>query len=92
MSFLHKREYLNEGDVVVVNCSHQCNVMLTTDDNFRRYRSGQAFQYYGGFYKHLPARIGVPETGYWNITLDLGGGSATIRHSITVIKAIESAA
>ena len=86
MSFLHKREYLDGGDVVIVNCSHQCNVMLTDDDNFQRYKGGQQFQYHGGFYKRLPARIGVPRTGYWNITLDLGGGSANIRHSISVIK------
>ncbi len=86
MSFLHKREYLNAGDVVVVNCSHQCNVMLTDDDNFRRYKSGQQFHYRGGFYQRLPARIGVPQTGYWNITLDLAGGSANIRHSISVIR------
>jgi hypothetical protein len=60
--------------------------MLTTDDNFRKYRSGQQFRYHGGFYKYLPARIAVPETGWWNISLDLGGGSATVRHSISVMK------
>ncbi|MDX6696204.1 MAG: hypothetical protein QOF02_3807 [Blastocatellia bacterium] len=86
MSFLHKREYLDEGDVVVVNCSHQCNVMLTTDENFQRYRRGDEFHYHGGFYKRLPARIPVPRTGQWNITLDLGGGNANIRYSINIIK------
>jgi uncharacterized protein DUF1883 len=60
--------------------------MLTTDDDFRKYRGGRQFQYYGGFYKYLPARIAVPETGWWNITLDLGGGRATVRHSISIIK------
>jgi hypothetical protein len=29
----------------------------------------------------------VPGDGYWNITLDLGGGSASIRHSIGILKA-----
>jgi hypothetical protein len=86
MSFLHQREYLDEGDVVVVDCSHQCNVMLTTDNDFQNYRSGRAFHYRGGFFKRLPARIAVPHTGYWNITLDLGGGSANIKYSINVIK------
>lgn len=86
MSFLHKREYLNEGDIVVVDCDYQCNVMLTDDINFRRYRNGGGFDYHGGFYERLPARIPVPDTGYWNITLDLGGGSANVRYSINVIK------
>jgi hypothetical protein len=83
MTFLHKREYLNRGDVVEVNCSHQCNVMLTDDANFHKYKSlGGNFRYYGGFCNRLPARIMVPSSGYWNITLDLNGGSANIRHSM----------
>jgi len=87
MHFLHKREYLNAGDVVVVNCSHRCNIRLMSDSDFASYRRGGAHRYYGGHYDRLPARIAAPQDGYWNITLDLGGGSASIRHSIEVLKA-----
>ncbi len=87
MSFLHKRMHLNYGDTVVVDCSHQCNVIILTDTNFSNYRSGRRCQYHGGFFKMLPARIQAPSTGYWNVVLDLGGGSANIRHSISVIPA-----
>lgn len=87
MNFLHSREYLEKGDVVVVDCSHQCNVMLTDDSNFQRYRSGSRFEYFGGHYTRLPAQITAPRSGHWNITIDLGGGSATIRHSIQIIRA-----
>ena len=86
MNFLHSREHLNKGDVVVIDCSHQCNIMLTNDLNFRKYKSGQKFKYYGGLFEMLPARIAAPETGYWNITIDLGGGSARIKHSIEIIR------
>ena len=86
MNFLHSREHLNEGDIVEVDCSHQCNVRLTTDTNFANFKRGRAHQYFGGFYKMLPARIAAPHTGYWNITIDLGGGSANIRHSINIIR------
>lgn len=87
MSFLHKRLHLNQGDVVVVNCSHQCNVMLLTDVNFNNYRRGARFEYRGGFFKMLPAKIAAPHGGEWNIVLDLGGRSASVRHSISVIPA-----
>jgi hypothetical protein len=60
-------------------------VMLTTDNDFQNYRHGRQFRYHGGFFKRLPARIAVPYTGYWNITIDLGGGSANIQYSINVI-------
>jgi hypothetical protein len=86
MQFLHKREYLHHNDVVVVDCSHQCNIRLLDDTNFHRYRSGQPHRYHGGFYKELPARITAPYDGFWNITLDLGAGSANIRHSISIVK------
>jgi Domain of unknown function (DUF1883) len=86
MSFLHSREYLDQGDVVVVNCSHQCNIMLMDDGNFQSYKSGRRFTHYGGFYKMLPARIAAPSTGNWNIVLDLGGGRANISHSIQILR------
>lgn len=87
MNFLHKREYLNAGDVVVVNCSHQCNVLLLDDGNFSHYQHGRQYRYFGGHYKRLPVRIGVPDSGEWNIVIDLGGGSASVRHSIEVLRA-----
>ena len=87
MQFLHQREYLNQGDVVVVNCSHRCNIRLMSDSDFASYRQGGSHHYFGGHYDRLPARIAVPQDGYWNITLDLGGGRASIRHSIGILKA-----
>ncbi|WP_099137371.1 DUF1883 domain-containing protein [Xenorhabdus budapestensis] len=89
MHFLHKRMHLNQGDIVEVDCSHQCNILLMTDSNFNNYKNRRRFQHHGGggFFRQLPARLGVPYSGYWNVTIDLGGGSANIRHSISVIPA-----
>ncbi|MEN4910791.1 DUF1883 domain-containing protein [Erwinia amylovora] len=78
---------LNAGDIVVVDCSHQCNIMILTDHNFSNYKRGSRFEYHGGHYKMLPARIQVPHDGEWNVVLDLGGRGANIRHSISVIRA-----
>ena len=60
---------------------------LMSDGDFESYRRGGTHRYHGGHYERLPARIATPSSGYWNITLDLGGGSASIRHSINVLKA-----
>jgi hypothetical protein len=86
MQFIHSREYLHEGDIVVVHCSHQCNVRVMDDSNFRSFQSGGQHKYYGGFYRQLPARIAVPHDGEWNVTLDLGGGNANFRYSIDYLK------
>ena len=84
--FIHDRQYLAEGDIVIVNCDHQCNVRVMDDSNFSSFRSGGRHHYHGGFYKRLPARITVPSDGYWNVTIDLGGGRANIRYSINYLK------
>jgi hypothetical protein len=75
--FIHAQEQLSAGDVVAVHCSHQCNIRLMDDANFRSYRSGGQHTYYGGFYKMFPARIVVPHSGHWNVTIDLGAAPQT---------------
>jgi hypothetical protein len=70
MEFMHEREYLKRGDIVVVDCSHRCNVRLMTDSDFQSFRGGKSHRYYGGHYDRLPARIVVPDDGWWNVTLD----------------------
>ncbi len=85
--FIHGRENLATGDVVQVDCDTQCNVLLLSDANFASYKRGQAYTYYGGFFTHFPASIAAPHSGYWNVVVDLGGGSANIRYSINVIRA-----
>ena len=86
MDFIHARKYLDRGDIVVVQCDYQANVLLTDDSNFHFYKSGQNFRHFGGHFTHYPARIKVPSTGYWNVTIDLGGGAANIKYSIDVLK------
>ncbi|EML9401036.1 DUF1883 domain-containing protein [Citrobacter werkmanii] len=89
MQFLHNRMHLNAGDVVVVDCSHQCNILLTTDSNFNSYKNNRGFHHHGGggFFERLPTRLVAPHMGYWNVTIDLGGGSGNVTHSIRVIPA-----
>jgi hypothetical protein len=84
--FIHAREYLHAGDVVIVQCSHQCNVVVMDDQSFQAYRRGQQFEHYGGFFTHFPARVRVPSAGDWNTVIDLGGGAANIRYDISYLK------
>lgn len=87
MDFIHTDEYLNRGDVVVVDCDTQCNVMLTDDINFSRFRRGDSCDYRGGFYDRFPVRIAAPQSGRWHITIDVGEGySANIHYSINVVR------
>jgi Domain of unknown function (DUF1883) len=86
MRFVHAREYLNAGDVVVVQCSHQCNVRIMSDADFQSFKNSGAHNYHGSHFKRLPARIAVPHAGYWNITVDLGGSPSAFKYGISYLK------
>ena len=70
MKFIHQREHLNEDDIVVIECSHPCNIRLMSDAHFRSFKNGGRHSYHGGAFKDFPARITAPSTGFWNITID----------------------
>ncbi|MFJ3483138.1 DUF1883 domain-containing protein [Pseudomonas sp. NPDC090202] len=70
MKFIHQREQLNEGDIVVIECSSPCNIRLMNDANFRSFKNGGRHTYHGGAFDRFPAKIPAPSSGFWNITLD----------------------
>lgn len=70
MKFIHQREQLEEGDLVVIQCSQPCNIRLMNDANFRAFRNRGRHTYHGGAFIKFPAKIRVPSSGFWNITLD----------------------
>lgn len=85
--FVHAREKLLKGDIVIVQCSHQCNVLVMDDQNFAAYRQRQKCTFYGGHFTHFPAKVAVPSDGHWNTVIDLGGREAAIQHTINYYRA-----
>ena len=86
MDFVHyDLGQLSDGSVVEVELDTRANVLLLDATNFQRYRRGDSHNYYGGEALQSPVRIGVPHGGHWHVPLDLGGGSGSIRSSVSVI-------
>jgi predicted membrane-bound spermidine synthase len=93
MKFIHQREHLNEDDIVVIQASQPCNIRLMSDANFRSFKNGGRHTYHGGAFDRFPAKITVPSSGYWNITLDTVTRRAisvtrkpTLTHSIKIVR------
>ncbi len=80
---IHSREYLSSGDLVVVNCTHQSNVLVMDDTNFRAYQRGGHASYYGGFFTHFPARVRVPHAANWNVVLEAPDNA---RYGMSVVR------
>lgn len=84
MEHLHKRDFIQRGRTVSVELDNQANVKLMDDSNYRNYRNGRRYKYFGGLAERTPFNIEVPQDGMWNIVIDLGGYSGSIRHSIEI--------
>ena len=85
MRYLHQRRELKKGDIVQLDCDTQCNFMLLTDRDYSAYQQVRRFEYLGGTFKRFPARITVPESGPWNIIIDLASATGEIQYNITVV-------
>ena len=85
MRFIHQRRKLEQGEIVQLDCDTQCNFMLLTDADYAAYQQIRRFNYYGGTFKHFPARIPVPHAGDWNIIIDLAGAAGEIQYNITIV-------
>jgi len=86
MDFIYLRDHIGKGQVAVIDCTMQSNVMLTDDGNFSKFKNGSDYRYFGGFFTHFPAYVFPPSSGYWNISIDLGQGySGEYEYSINVL-------
>jgi hypothetical protein len=77
---------VSKGSVVEVKLSGtEANVQLLDYSNLLSYRRGGSFRYYGGHFRRSPARITVPSTGSWYVTVDLGGYGGSVNASVKVL-------
>lgn len=78
-------KYLDKGQVVEVQLSAAANVRLMDSSNYSNYKNGRKHTYYGGYVTRSPHRITVPSSGHWYVTIDLGGYSGSVKHSVQVL-------
>lgn len=63
-----------EGNLSVeVNLNHAADVFLVDSSNFRKYKSGQRFTYFGGHYTRTPVHISVEGADRWYLIVRGGG-------------------
>ncbi len=85
MNYLHQEYDAGPGDVIEVTLDHAANVLLLDTANYSNYRSGNAYQYRGGYVRSSPFRISPPNQGRWHLVIDLGGNAGTVRATVRVL-------
>lgn len=58
---------------VEVELNHAADVFLVDSNNYRKYNSGQRFEYFGGNYTRTPVNITVNGAGRWYLIVRGGG-------------------
>lgn len=88
MNFTHYNlGHLDRGSVVVVTLAGSAaNVRLMDSANLSSYRNGRQHQYIGGLAKSSPARLQVPRSGNWHVTVDMQGLRGTVRSGVQVVR------
>ena len=80
--------YQPRGAVVEVTLSGSAaNVRLMDSSNFQNYRSGRRHKYYGGLMRRSPARLVIPHSGHWHVTVDMQGLRGQTRSAVRVVPA-----
>ncbi len=87
MKFTHyPLNYQERGAVVEITLSGSAaNVRLMDSTNFNSYKNGRRHTYHGGLIQRSPARLVVPGSGTWHVTVDMQGLRGQTRSSIRVI-------
>jgi hypothetical protein len=86
MDFVHyDLGQLRPGQVVQITLSLAAHVRLLDPANFDKYRTGQAYQFFGAYMTRSPAQVRVPSAGHWHLAVDLGGAQGTLTSSVTIL-------
>jgi hypothetical protein len=87
MRFMHHDlGNLKGGEVVEITLSGSAaNVKLLDTSNFTSYKNGRRHRYIGGHATKSPVRLGIPHSGHWHVTVDLGGYRGQVRSGVRVL-------
>ena len=80
----YKLGNLEKETIVEVDISCAANVCLMDGCNFRRYKAGNCFRYYGGYMTYSPCSFTIPNYDAWYIVIDFGGEGGYIMSSVEV--------
>jgi hypothetical protein len=77
--------YLEAGSVVEVSIDTRAFVRLVDEPNFRAYRSGCQYRFFGGEAVRSPVPLEVPHSAHWHVVVDFNGGSGQVRSTVNVL-------
>ncbi len=77
MNYQHFNINAKGGEIVQVELSSQAHVYLLDDENYKNYKTAREYKSLGGLATISPYKIIVPQSGHWNLVVDLEGFAGT---------------
>jgi hypothetical protein len=72
MKFLHKTFELKKKEIIEVHIDVATKVKFMTGRDFKNYKLGKTYTYYGGLFEESPVRFVVPFEAVWNVVVEKG--------------------
>ncbi len=72
MKFLHKTFELKKKEIIEVHIDVATKVKFMTGRDFKNYKLGKSYTYYGGLFEESPVRFVVPFEAVWNVVVEKG--------------------
>lgn len=82
---VHDLKQQSRGATAVINLrGNAANVRLMDASNYRAFKAGRRHRCVGGLVKSSPARLQIPSSGHWFVTVDLIGLQGRVASSVHV--------
>ena len=88
MQYLHYSLNLGIHDVVQVDLKSPAYVRLLTEEQYRAYREGKNYRFFGGMAESSPANIKPPNKGQWHLCIDLGSKEGELGATVHIIQEV----
>jgi hypothetical protein len=84
MKNVNQKIYLNTGDTIVIESTHQCCAFLLCDADYASFLAGREFVHSGfsGPIRDTPIKLCAPCAGMWNVLLMFDDNNDDINYSL----------
>lgn len=77
---------MGKYDIVQITLNTQAFIRLMKDDDYKKYRFGEEYNFHGGLATVSPANVKPPAAGQWHLVIDQGGKTGDLEAKVNILK------
>lgn len=72
MRFLHQQYQAKKKEILEVEIDQPTKVKFMSGMDFKNYKLGRTYKFFGGYFEESPVRFVLPYDGVWNVVVEKG--------------------